>query len=111
MTILVEAVIRTRPLSTKPHSAGLFQCSSRIAPALSRMLTQASCVATGISRTVVCRAQPPGSSLLWLSANDHLRFGIVPWSVFGGTSLSLLWASRAGFVGPMIGAPSLPRIG
>jgi hypothetical protein len=48
---------------------------------------------------------------LWQSTKDHFRLGNVPWSVTGGASLLGLWASRARFVGPMIGAPSLPRIG
>src|SRR5712672_2090183 len=48
---------------------------------------------------------------MWLSAKDHLRFAIVPWSTRGGTSVSGFSASREGFVGPMIVAPSLPLIG
>src|SRR5262245_31568605 len=75
------------------------------------MLTAASSVAAGSSRIVVCRAQPPASSRLWLSAKDHLRFGSVPRSVRGGTSRSGPWASRAGFAEPRIGAPWLSRIG
>jgi hypothetical protein len=82
-----------------------------MAPASSRMLTPASSVAIGISLIVVCRAQPPASSRLWLSANDHFRFGSVPWSVLGGDSLLGLSASRAGFEGPMSDAPLSPRIG
>ena len=105
------AVIRARPLSMKAHSAGLCQCSSRTPPALSRMLTRARSVEEGISRIVVCRDQPPSLILMWLSAKDHLKVGSVPLSVAGGLSLSGLWASRAGFLGPRSVAPSLPRIG
>jgi len=68
-------------------------------------------VATGSSRIVVCRAQPPGCNRLWLSAKDHFRLGSVPWSVNGGDSLLGLWDSRAGFVGPISVAPFWPRIG
>ncbi len=75
------------------------------------MLTPAISVETGNSRTVVCRPQPPGAKCMWLSAKDHLRFGTVPWSCRGGTSVSGFWASRAGFDGPMMGAPKLPLIG
>jgi hypothetical protein len=42
------------------------------------MLTAASVVPAGSSRIVVCRAQPPGCNRMWLSANDHLKFGGVP---------------------------------
>src|SRR5215471_3838350 len=75
------------------------------------MLTPAISVAMGSSRIVVCRAQPPSSRRLWLSAKDHLRLGSVPWSVKGGASRSGSWASRGGFVGPRIDAPWLSRIG
>src|SRR5215831_13814593 len=95
----------------KAHSAGLFQCSSRTPPALSRMLTMARSLEAGISRLVVCRDQPPSRILTWLSAKDHLEVGSVPLSVGGGRSLSGLWACRAGLVGPRIAAPSLPRTG
>jgi len=60
----------------------------------------ASVVATGISRTVVCRAQPPSSRRLWLSAKDHFRLGKVPWSVRGGITLSLQVAHEAPAVLP-----------
>src|SRR5262245_10957877 len=48
---------------------------------------------------------------MWLSANDHRNVGRVPWSVTGGRSRSTAWASRAGFLGPSIGAPNLPTTG
>ena len=95
----------------KAHSAGLCQCSSRTAPALSRMLTMARSFEAGTSRRVGWRDQPPSRIFTWLSAKDHRKVGSVPLSVVGGRSLSRLWACRAGFVGPMIAAPSLPRIG
>ncbi len=75
------------------------------------MLTRARSVEEGISRIVVCRDQPPSLILMWLSAKDHLKVGSVPLSVTGGLSLSGLWASRAGFLGPRGTAPSMPRIG
>src|SRR5262249_33487973 len=75
------------------------------------MLTPAISVAMGSSRIVVCRAQPPSSRRLWLSAKDHLRLGSVPWSVRGGTSRSGAWASRGGCGGPRVDAPRVARIG
>src|SRR5882757_7915650 len=105
------AVIRARPLSMKAHSAGLCQCSSRTPPALSRILTRARSVDEGISRIVVCLDQPPSLILTWLSVKDHREVGSVPLSVTGGRTLSGLWASRAGFLGPRIGAPLSPRTG
>jgi tetratricopeptide (TPR) repeat protein len=75
------AVMRARPASVNAHSASLCQCSSRIPPAFRRMFTPASCVATGSSRTVTSRAQPPVRRRLRAAANENLRFGIVPESV------------------------------
>ena len=63
------------------------QCISRTALALSRMFTPAIALDAGSSRIVVWRAQPPSSRRMWLSANDHFRFGIVPWSVAGGATV------------------------
>src|SRR4051812_19930073 len=75
------------------------------------MLTPASSGAVGNSRIVVCRPQPPGDRCMWLSAKDHLRFPSVPWSVVGDRMTSPFSASRDGFLGPIIDAPALPRIG
>jgi hypothetical protein len=48
----------------------------------------------GSSRIVDCCAQPPGCNRMWLSAKDHLKFGSVPWSPCGGTSMSGFSARR-----------------
>jgi hypothetical protein len=50
-------------------------------PGFRRMLTPANSVATGSSRTVTSRAQPPVKSRLRAVANENLRLGIVPESV------------------------------
>jgi hypothetical protein len=75
------AVMRARPASMKAHSASLCQCISRMPPGFRRMLTPASSVATGSSRTVTSRAQPPVRSRLRAVAKENLRLGIVPESV------------------------------
>src|SRR5260370_34633003 len=98
-------------MSMCAHSAVVCQGISRTQPGVSLMLTPATSGALGNSRTVVCRPQPPSDKCMWLSAKDHLRFAIVPGSTRGGTSVSGFSASREGFVGPMIVAPSLPLIG
>lgn len=51
------------------------------------MFTPAIAFEIGNSRVVVWRAQPPVSNRMWLSAKDHFRFGIVPWSVVGGATV------------------------
>jgi hypothetical protein len=50
---------------------------------LRRMLTPAMAFEIGSSRIVTSRAHPPSSMRMWLSANDHFRFGMVPWSDVG----------------------------
>jgi hypothetical protein len=62
------AVIRAEPAIMYAHSASLCQCISRMPPGLRRMFTPASCVATGSSRTVTSRAQPPDSTRLCAAA-------------------------------------------
>jgi hypothetical protein len=52
-----------------------------VPPGFRRMLTPANSVATGSSRTVTSRAQPPVKSRLRAVANENLRLGIVPESV------------------------------
>jgi len=75
------------------------------------MLTPAISVEIGSSRTVVSRAQPPGSIRMWLSANDQRRLGRAPWSVLGGLVRLGFSAWRPSLRGPMMSAPSGPRIG
>jgi protease I len=60
----------------------------------------------GNSRMVVPRAQPPSSIRMWLSANDHFRFGMVPWSEVGGRTVKGSCRSRSAFRGPTMSAPS-----
>ncbi len=53
-------VVRTRPLTTKAHSAAMAcQCSSRMPPGLSRIDTPARPLETGSSLMVACLAEPP----------------------------------------------------
>ena len=105
------AVMRAVPASMYDHSACLCQCISRTPPRASRMLTPASCLAIGSSRSVTCRAHPPGSRRTWASAKLNRRFGSVPWSVGGGASTSGFSAARAGLTGPRTDAPSPLRTG
>ena len=98
-----------------------------MAPSSSLMLTPASSTLVGSSRIVVCLAQPPScasvscrhynpkciatSILVCESAKLHLRFGIVPWSVEGGRTMSGCCRSRSGLRGPGISDPFPLRIG
>ena len=101
------AAIRALPASMNAHSASLCQCSSRYAPAFSRMFTPARVVATGSSRTVTSLAQPPGSRRLCAAANGNFRFGRLPESVRGAPG----FCDPIGtFSGPSTDAPSSPRI-
>src|SRR5438034_3007103 len=105
------AVMRARPASMYAHSASLCQCISRMPPGFRRMLTPASSVATGSSRTVTSRAQPPVRRRLRALAKENLRLGIVPLSVEGEASRSGFSRSTGTLCGPRIDAPKSPRIG
>jgi hypothetical protein len=105
------AVRRARPASMNAHSASLCQCSSRIPPGFRRMFTPASSVATGSSRTVTSRAQPPVSRRLRAAANENLRFGMVPESVSGEASKLGFSRSSGTLRGPSMGAPAPFRTG
>src|SRR5919107_3240832 len=75
------------------------------------MSTPAISVLIGSSRVVVSRAQPPLRTRLCDKANGHLRFGIVPASVYGETRRLGFSRSTGTLRGPRIVAPSSPRIG
>src|ERR687889_2911340 len=75
------------------------------------MSTPAISVLIGSSRVVVSRAQPPLRTRLCDKANGHLRFGIVPASVYGETRRLGFSRSNGTLRGPRIVAPSSPRIG
>ena len=100
------------PSSIKDHSACLCQCSSRTPPGFRRMFTPASVVATGNSRAVTSRVQPPSSRRMGASENENRRLGMVPRSVSGGRSMSGFWRSRSHVARAWIArAGPSPRIG
>ncbi len=103
--------MRTFPARTYPHSASLCQCSSRTPPSVSRMFTPASDRATGNSRAVTSRAQPPSSSRLRACEKENFRFGIVPLSVSGDARLSGFCRSSSILRGPRLSAPRRLRTG
>ncbi|MET3852689.1 hypothetical protein ABIE48_006622 [Paenibacillus sp. OAE614] len=75
------------------------------------MLTPASVVAMGSSRTVTSLDHPPSLSCMCVSEKENFKLGISPLSVFGGTSMSGFSMSRSTSRGPSSVAPSRPRIG
>src|SRR6185295_9170086 len=100
------AAMRALPDSMNALSASLCQCSSRYAPAFSRMFTPAKVVATGNSRTVTSRAQPPVWRRLCAAAKGNFRFGRLPESVGGAPGFCNATATLSG---PSTDAPSSPR--
>src|SRR6476620_4238738 len=100
------AAMRALPDSMNAHSASLCQCSSRYAPAFSRMFTPAKVVATGNSRTVTSRAQPPVWRRLCAAAKGNFRFGRLPESVGGAPGFCNAIATLSG---PSTDSPSSPR--
>ncbi len=105
------AVTRALPTSMYCHSASLCQCSSRIAPGSRRMFTPAIAVATGSSRVVTSRAHPPFDNRLRAAANENLRLGTVPESVYGDASRSGFCRSSGRLRGPRMDAPRPSRTG
>src|ERR1700716_3285763 len=80
-------------------------------PGFRRMLTPAMSLATGSSRVVTSRAQPPLRTRFRAAANGNLRFGTVPESVHGGVSRLGFSISSGTFRGPRTDAPRSPTIG
>src|ERR671918_239998 len=85
------------------HSAARCQCSSRIPPAVSRMLTPAMVSEIGKSACVTCRAQPPFWMRFGALLNDAQNSGMSPTSVGGGDWAEGNWLAIAGFFGPGTG--------
>src|SRR6266404_291155 len=82
------------------HSAAVCQCSSRIPPAFSLMLTPAIVFETGSSRTVTSLDHPPANTRLFERENGYLQVGTPPASDTRGMLVSVLALSRALSVGP-----------
>src|SRR5699024_1381335 len=81
-------VNRTSPLITNVHSASLCQCISRTPPGVKRMLTPATCLEIGNSRSVTSRDQPPCYIRTCVSEYENFILSSVPPSVAGGTIIS-----------------------
>src|ERR1700739_3862957 len=82
------------------HSAAWCQCSSRMATAVSRMLTPEISFEMAKSSTVTWRAQPP----FWMRFAALLKeahvVGMQPTSVAGGDLADGNWLPITGFCGP-----------
>src|SRR6201987_6344145 len=81
------------------HSAPWCQCSSRMPPAVRRMLTPEISLETAKSSTVTWRAQPPFWMRLDALLDDAQVVGIPPTSVAGAACADGNWSPSAGLFG------------
>src|SRR6266851_6068711 len=82
------------------HSDARCQCSSRMPPAVSRMLTPEISSAIAKSACMTWRAHPPFWMRLDALLNDAQGNGMLPTSVAGGDCGEGNWPAMAGFCGP-----------
>src|SRR5579863_6252998 len=82
------------------HSAAWCQWSSRMPPAVRRMLTPEISFEIAKSFTVTSRAQPPFWMRLAALLNEAHVIGIPPTSVAGGDCAAGNWLAITGFCGP-----------
>src|SRR6202000_2852064 len=82
------------------HSAAWCQCSSRMPPAVRRMLTPEISFEMAKSSTVTWRAQPPFWMRFDALLNDAHVVGMPPTSVAGADCADGNWLPSTGFWGP-----------
>src|ERR1700759_2375690 len=82
------------------HSAAWCQCSSRMPPDVSRMLTPDISLEIAKSSTVTWRAQPPFWMRFEALLNDAQVVGMPPTSVAGAACADGNWSPSAGLFGP-----------
>src|ERR1700736_5204492 len=92
--------MRHVPYVTYAHSANSCQCSSRIPPEVSRMLTPAIVSEIWKSDWVTCRAQPPFWMRFAALLNDAQNCGRSFVEVAGGDTAAGNWSAIARFCGP-----------
>src|SRR5271169_2865402 len=92
--------MRHVPYVTNAHSANWCQCSSRIPPLVSRILTPAIVSEISKSNCVTCRAQPPFWIRFAALLNDAQNCCRSFVEVAGGDTAEGNWLAIAGFCGP-----------
>src|SRR6516162_852992 len=92
--------MRQLPYVMIAHSDAWCQCSSRMPPAVRRMLTPDISLEIAKSSTVTWRAQPPFWMRLDALLNDAQVMGMPPMSVAGADCAEGNWLPSAGFCGP-----------
>src|SRR6201987_2361304 len=95
-----RTVMRHVPYVTYAHSANSCQCSSRIPPEVSRMLTPAIVSEIWKSNWVTCRAQPPFWIRFAALLNDAQNCCRSFVEVAGGDTAAGNWSAIAGYCGP-----------
>ena len=93
-------VTRAFPVSMIAHSSARCQCSSRKAPAVSRMFTPARSFDCAISRSVTWCVHPPACRRFAVKAKEYQNGGGFPLSVKGGRFASGLRSNSTLFSGP-----------
>src|ERR1700752_1211239 len=92
--------MRHVPYVTKAHSANSCQCSSRMPPDVSRILTPAIVSEIWKSYCVTCRAQPPFWIRFAALLNEAQNCGMSFVEVAGGETAAGNWSAIAGLCGP-----------